>query len=144
MRSAGGDRAGGGARRGDVCERAGGEAARHRAAFRRGEWELAAGEYGAALERYAGRALSSEQRAEKVILHSNRAEAFLKLDEFQAARECATAALEIDPAHGKSLHTQACAGSQAAWPVDRRRRRTGRRRGRPEGAHAPRRRRGRG
>ena len=40
-------------------------------------------------------------------LLSNRAEAFLKLDEYQAARECATAALEIDPAHGKSLHRRA-------------------------------------
>ena len=42
-----------------------------------------------------------------MILHSNRVEAFLKLDEYQAARECATAALEIDPAHGKSLHRRA-------------------------------------
>lgn len=42
-----------------------------------------------------------------MILHSNRAEAFLKLDEYQAAREEATAALEIDPAHCKSLHRRA-------------------------------------
>lgn len=77
------------------------------AAFRRGEWESAAGEYGAALELCVGRALSREQRAEKVTLHSNRAEAFLKLDEYQAAREEATAALEIDPAHCKSLHRRA-------------------------------------
>lgn len=77
------------------------------AAFRRGEWQSAAGEYGAALELCVGRALSREQRAEKVILHSNRAEAFLRLDEYQAAREEATAALEIDPAHCKSLHRRA-------------------------------------
>jgi len=105
--------------------------ARGTAAFRRGEWELAAREYGAALEVYAGAgagtpppprarrtapvysgpALTSEereeQRAEQVVLHSNRAEAFLRLDEYQAARECATAALELDPAHGKSLHRRA-------------------------------------
>ena len=77
------------------------------AAFRKGKWKSAANEYGAALELYGVRALSSEQRAEQVILHSNRAEAFLKLDEYQAARECATAALEIDPAHAKSLYRRA-------------------------------------
>lgn len=41
-----------------------------------------------------------------MTLHSNRAEAFLKV-KYQAARECATAALEIDPAHAKSLHRRA-------------------------------------
>ena len=79
-------------------------------AFRRGEWETAAGAYGSALlqlERVPSSCDESELRVEKVVLHSNRAEAFLKLDEFQAAREEATAALEIDPAHCKSLHRRA-------------------------------------
>jgi len=89
---------------------------RGNAAFKRGDWQAAVDAYGSALEsfgeppgsiRSSVKTLTDEQRGEKVTVLSNNAEALLKMDELLRARDACDAALQLNPAHSKSLYRRA-------------------------------------
>ena len=72
------------------------------AAFSRRDYNLAANLYAQALGAIVPDCASEEDTALKVVLHSNLAEACLRVSQFSAAAHHAAEALKLDPAHDKS------------------------------------------
>ena len=79
--------------------------------FKKREYNNAIDRYGRALEVLKGSNSSESSQVAKikelsVILHSNQAEAFLKLHAFAMAKKACEEALALDPNHAKSMHRQ--------------------------------------
>lgn len=86
--------------------------------FVAGELTAALGRWSDAVQLYDGRAGESVQRAEKSKLHSNKAEAFLKLERYADARADADRALESDAANGKARFRRARALLALGGPAE--------------------------
>ena len=71
--------------------------------FAEGEFELAADRYAGAIAAFGAKPGAGAQRDEKVKIFSNRAECLLKLKRWAQAASDASAALELDERHEKSL-----------------------------------------
>ena len=82
-------------------------------AFAKKDYTTAANVYTQALEAL-GTAVTDEGIALNVILHSNVAEACLRLKRWQAAAEHAEQALQLDPAHAKSIRRLSTARERLA------------------------------
>ena len=80
-----------------------GEKTRGNAAFGTSQFDEALRHYGEALRHYGEAIGSATQREEKVKISSNRAECLLRLERWGDAEAAASDALELAPAHPKSL-----------------------------------------
>jgi serine/threonine-protein phosphatase 5 len=73
-----------------------------------GNRKFTAGDYEGAVRLYTG-AIAACETAPSAVLHSNRANAYLKLEEFGAALSDATRAVELDPRYPKAYYRRASA-----------------------------------